>query len=117
MHELAIAENIVRSLRELKEEHKVSIIETVTIKTGVLQQVSHESLRFLLEAITRGTDLEGVQFKLENIDATFECNECGKKSTLQGYPIRCPDCGKPDVTIKAGNQLFIESIEVSDENE
>ena len=115
MHELAIAENIVRNVQQLSVEHNINTIEVVNIKIGVLQQVSRESLLFLLEAVTKGTDLEAVRFNLERVDAAIECSTCGRKSNLQGYLLRCPACGKSDVKVRSGNELFIDSIEVPDE--
>ena len=117
MHELAIAENILISVQKFCEEKGIGKIEAVNIKIGVLQQVSSESLLFSLETLTKETELEGVRFNLEKVDAAIECNACGKKSALRDYLLRCPACGQSDVKVCAGKELFIDSIEVRDETE
>ncbi|MDP8248533.1 MAG: hydrogenase maturation nickel metallochaperone HypA [Candidatus Tritonobacter lacicola] len=117
MHELAIAENILRNVLKFRDENSITTVEAINIKIGVLQQVSSESLLFSLETLTKGTELEGARFNLEKVDAAIECNACGKKSILRDYLFRCPACGKSDVKVIAGRELFIDSIEIPDETD
>ena len=117
MHELAIAEEIVRRIREFSRERGLSGIEAATIKIGALQPVSHESLRFSLGAAVAGTEMEGVRFGLQRVGAVIECRACGNRSPMEEFMLRCPACGGHDVAVVAGKELFIDSIEVAEGEE
>jgi len=117
VHELAIAENILRNVLKFRDENNITTVEAINIKIGVLQQVSSESLLFSLEILTKGTEMEGARFNIEKVDVVIECNACGKKSALRGFLLRCPACGKSDVKMIAGRELFIDSIEIPDETD
>ena len=117
MHELALAESVVKSVLNFKAENDIATVTAVNIKIGVLQQVSRESLLFSLEVLSKGTELEGVQYNLEKVKAAVRCNICGKESVMDGYLLRCPACGQSNVRVTAGKTIFIDSIEVPDHTE
>ena len=117
MHELALAESVMKSLLNFKAENGIATVTAVNIKIGVLQQVSCESLLFSLEALSKGTELEGVHFNLEKVKAAVRCDICGEESVLDEYLLRCPACGQSNVRVTAGKKLFIDSIEVPDQTE
>jgi len=114
MHELALAESVVKSVLNFAAENGIAAVIAVNIKIGVLQQVSRESLLFSLEALSKGTEIEGARFNLEKVKAAVRCNICGEESVLEEYLLRCPACGRSDVKVTAGRTLFIDSIEVPD---
>lgn len=117
MHELALAERVVKSVLDFKAEKSIPAVAAVNIKIGVLQQVSSESLLFSLEALSKGTELEGARFNLERVKVAVRCDSCGAESVLEKYLLRCPSCGRSDVRVTAGKSVFIDSIEVPDRTE
>ena len=46
--------------------------------------------------------------------ASLACGGCGASFALDGASFRCPACGGADVTVAAGNELEVESIEVEE---
>jgi Zn finger protein HypA/HybF involved in hydrogenase expression len=43
------------------------------------------------------------------------CTRCGTHTVQERFPLRCDSCGGLDIRIVKGEELTVESLEVSDE--
>lgn len=115
VHELSIASRVV----ELVGEHVCAAgggrVAAVTLKIGALSCVHEDALRFSFNLVREGTPLADAQLRIVNVPVAIWCAACGREVTLPGIQkFACPECGTPSGDIRAGRELDLESIELSD---
>jgi hydrogenase nickel incorporation protein HypA/HybF len=109
VHELAIAEGIVRIAAGHAGDRRVTKVE---LKVGYLRQVVPAALAFGFELVAQGTPVEGAELEIEEVPARVRCERCGAEGELDGFPLCCPSCGSLDVAVTAGEELHVEALEV-----
>ena len=114
MHELAIAESVVRIAGHHADERQVT---KVYLKVGHLRQVVPSALAFSFELVAQGTPVEGAEMEIEEIPATGKCRACGAESRLESFPLQCRECGGFDLELIAGEELYVESLEMEEQPE
>ena len=114
MHELAIAESVVRIAERHADGRRVT---KVYLKVGHLRQVVPSALAFGFELVAQETSVEGAELVLEEVPATGKCRACGSESRLESFPLQCKACGGFDLEIVAGEELYVESLEMEDQTE
>jgi len=112
MHELALAESIVRIANARAGRRRVT---KVKVQVGQLRQVVPSSLRFAFDVAARGTGTEGAELEIEDTGLTIRCAGCEAESRAGAFPLRCPSCGSREVEIVAGDELLVESIVVEED--
>ena len=108
MHELAIAESIVRIALAHAGDRRVVCVD---VKCGHLRQVVPDALAFAFALVTEGTQAEGAELKLEPVPAAGRCRRCGADGELPAFPLTCGTCGSWDVEVLRGEELLVESLE------
>ncbi|MBA3389842.1 MAG: hydrogenase maturation nickel metallochaperone HypA [Rubrobacter sp.] len=111
MHEMAIAESVVRIAGQHANGRRVT---KIYVKVGHLRQVVPSALTFGFELVAQGTSVEGAELSLEQIPAIGSCKSCGTKSKLPGFPLQCRECGGFDLEILEGEELYVESLEMEE---
>lgn len=111
MHELAIADSIVRIASEHAGERRVTKVE---LRVGHLRQVVPSALEFSFQLVAEGTPVEGAELAIEDVAATAACRACGREATLDPFPLACSLCGSSDVEVTAGEELLVESLELEE---
>jgi hydrogenase nickel incorporation protein HypA/HybF len=114
VHELAIAESVVRIAERHADGRRVT---KVYLKVGHLRQVVPSALAFGFELVAQETSVEGAELVLEEVPATGKCRACGSESRLESFPLQCKACGGFDLEIVAGEELYVESLEMEDQPE
>ena len=109
MHELAIAEGIVRIAAEHAGERRVTKVE---LKVGHLRQVVPAALAFGFELVAHGTVVEGAELQIDEVAARVRCERCGSDGEVAGFPLCCAACGSLDVAVTEGEELHVEALEV-----
>jgi hydrogenase nickel incorporation protein HypA/HybF len=56
--------------------------------------------------------LEGSVLTFDLVPAEIECGDCSARSKLSRFVLSCPGCGGCDVTVVAGEELLVISIDV-----
>jgi hydrogenase nickel incorporation protein HypA/HybF len=93
-------------------------VNQVDLTVGALRQVVPASLAFYWGIVARDTVCQGAQLELELVDARLACGACPQQEWTLDQPVfRCPGCGGSDVTVLAGEEFFVESIDVEDREE
>ncbi len=123
MHELAISSAIVDTVIRHAAGRTVSVVH---LQLGALRQVVPESLAFYFEVTGRDTVCEGAELDLELINALMRCRECSHEWDPAPSPLhegdpaallpqfRCPTCAAAGAEVLAGDELLVDSIDVSD---
>lgn len=113
MHEFSIASAVVATAAKHAEGRRVTV---VALRVGALRQVVPEALEFAFAIVTRETVCEGARLDWEVVPLRVRCTPCAREAELERPPFRCPACGSGDVTVVAGEELEVESIEVEEES-
>jgi hydrogenase nickel incorporation protein HypA/HybF len=111
VHELSIAESIVRVANRHAAGRRVHVVE---VKVGHLRQVVPSALEFAFELVAQGTELEGAELRIEEVAAAGVCRACGAESRLDGFPFLCSACGGLDLEIVRGEELLVDSLELEE---
>jgi hydrogenase nickel incorporation protein HypA/HybF len=111
MHELAIAEAIVRIACGHAGERRVTRVE---LKVGHLRQVVPSALSFAFALVAGGTPVQGAELAIEEIPAAGRCRACNSTSVLAGFPLQCASCGGLDLELIAGEELLVDALELED---
>ena len=111
MHELSIAESVVRIAEQHAAGRPVAVVE---LKVGHLRQVVPSALAFAFELVAQGTCAEGAELVMEEIPAAGRCRGCGTESELDDFPLLCPSCGSWDLELLRGEELLVDALELED---
>jgi hydrogenase nickel incorporation protein HypA/HybF len=110
VHELSICDSIARTAVRHAGGRRV---RSVRLQVGALRQVVPDTLAFCWTVAATDPLLAGSVLDVELVPAEVECRQCGARSALSRFVISCPDCEGP-VTVVAGEELLVVSLEVDD---
>lgn len=134
MHELALADAVIRAALAAARREGMARITRVVVRIGELQQTVPGTFRVALEELLPADDpcLSGTRFDFEPEPARFRCRPCDRTFGLAeaGGPrtereaeaihfvpelahgfLACPVCGSPDFDVLQGRGIVLERIE------
>jgi hydrogenase nickel incorporation protein HypA/HybF len=114
MHELNIAEAVLKAVQTEAMRHPGSLPRKVGVRVGELAAVDPEALRFCFEAIIRETDLESLRLEVELCPLRHRCQDCGQEFIVRDYDFRCPQCGSERSVCISGDELDLAYLEVEE---
>ena len=112
MHELSLAEGILRILEENSRTQGYSVVKGVWLEIGRLSHVEPESLSFCFDAVTRETLAEGAKLELIMIDGSGWCHDCSQEVAIGNHYDACPQCGSYQVEATGGTEMRVKELEV-----
>lgn len=112
MHELSITENILKIVIDEGKKNNVNKINTINIKMGALSELLPECINYYFDIISKGTIAEGALLKVNKLPLKVYCNHCKNISETDIRNFRCTLCKSQNVTIKQGNEFYVDSIDV-----
>jgi len=124
MHELSMADAIVKTVLDAAEKNQAEQILEVTIEIGKLTMLNPEQLRFLLDVLTEDTLLQDSEIIIEEIPVEIECKLCNYKGSTELDDsdhylmiVKCPECGERDLEIITGRECNVKSIKIEKNDE
>jgi hydrogenase nickel incorporation protein HypA/HybF len=121
MHELAVAQAIVGAAERHAEGRPVTVVR---VKVGRLRQVVPEFLDFYFQVAAKETPCDGAALEWERVPSLLSCGACGAEWDPSPPPartgeelivrFRCPDCESSDHSVVSGDELLVESIDVTE---
>jgi hydrogenase nickel incorporation protein HypA/HybF len=111
MHELALADAVVRIAGEHARGRRVVAVE---LRVGRLRQVVPGALEFAFGLVAEGTPVEGAELVIEDVPVRVACRRCGAESRVDDFPLACARCGAVDVEVVAGEELSVQSLELEE---
>jgi hydrogenase nickel incorporation protein HypA/HybF len=112
MHELPIAEEILKITLEHAEKANAARVMKVNLVIGDLSTFVGESVEFYFDLLSEGTPAEGSALSISRIPARARCSACNHEFTPGGMNWLCPECGGLAGQIVSGREFYMESIEV-----
>lgn len=113
MHELGLAEEIVRVADREAAHVGATRVLSVGITVGQLMQVEVDCLLFLV-AIVGDTSLytAGAAFEATVEPARLHCADCGATWDMGDWVFLCGTCGSTEVRALSGERLEVTTMEV-----
>lgn len=109
MHELAVMESVVETIRERLGDQRVALVR---LEIGELAGVELEALRFCFDVCTQGTPLAGAELDIVRIPGAARCRSCGGEHAAPSLASPCP-CGSFDRELVSGDELRLKEVEVT----
>ena len=133
MHELALADSVVKAALHAADEAGITRIGRIVVKVGELQQIEKDLFEFSLTSVIPANEsrLADTAFDVAEELVRFRCRSCGTEygrdeASLAGEDsgeavhfipelshafARCPSCNSPDFDITQGRGITLERIE------
>ena len=115
MHETAIVQGLMGIIEEQAAKHGAARVSRVNVKVGRLRAVEPRQLGACFEVFAEGTIADGALLAIEEMPVRARCKRCGTEFEVANYRFACAACGAGDVEVTQGQELYIESIEVTDD--
>ncbi len=112
MHELALAESLVKKIQDIAETENISEIISVTLLIGEFSGVDKDALDFALPFTTEGTLLVKTEFLYEDVKVKVKCEDCEKESFPEVPIIICTECHSDNINIISGREFVIKEMEI-----
>jgi hydrogenase nickel incorporation protein HypA/HybF len=112
MHELALCQSVVETVREQARIHGFGRVSAVRLEIGALSCVSAEAIDFCFSAVSRGTVADGARLELIRVPGQACCLDCGSSTMVQERHDACGRCGGHRLRIVQGEEMRIKDLEV-----
>jgi hydrogenase nickel incorporation protein HypA/HybF len=112
MHELPVTESILEIALRHAEGAGAQQITDLYLVIGQLSSILDEAVQFYWDIISKGTPAEGAKMHFRRVSAEFVCQTCNRRYNPEEDDLACPECGSADVRVVAGEEFFLEAIEV-----
>ncbi len=111
MHEMSLAESVLRIIEDEARSHQLQRVRGVTLEIGKLAAVEPEAMRFAFTAVTQDTLAEGAKLTLLEIPGEGHCAACGAAVRMDDALALCPQCGSGSVLVTGGDRMRIVELE------
>lgn len=112
MHELGVTQSILNIVLHHAEEANAARIKEINLVIGELSSIVDESVQFYWDMISEGTIAEHAALEFCRVPARLHCDACGAEFRLNPENFFCPECGSERIVITAGEEFYLESIDV-----
>jgi hydrogenase nickel incorporation protein HypA/HybF len=112
MHELSVTDSLLKLAIQHATAAKAARVTELHLVVGQLSSIVDDSVQFYWDMISQGTICEGARLNFRRVAATMSCLDCNTIYTLNGELSACPQCQSERVTIKSGEEFYLDSIEV-----
>lgn len=117
MHELSMADGILKAVLSNAEENEAIEVIEVTIELGKMALLNPEQVKFMLGVLSEDTIAKKAEFIIKDIPIEIECSKCqysGKinDEDLDHYTplIECPQCGNKQISVINGKDCTVKNI-------
>jgi len=112
MHELSVTESILEIAVRHGREAGAERVTDLYLVIGELASIVDESVQFYWDMISEGTLAAGSTLHFRRVPGQFHCRACGL-TYFAAQGLICPTCGGFDINIVAGEEFYVESIEIT----
>jgi len=97
---------------EHAEKASAERVTDLHIVIGDLASMVDDSIQFYWDIIARGTLAEQATLHFRRVPAELQCNTCSTRYQPTDKELICPNCHGIGAKIIAGEEFFLESIDV-----
>ena len=112
MHEIGIASSVLDIVRDELQERPGSRALKIGLRIGALSGIDPEALRFAVEALIQGTDMQSLGLDMEFCPRRQKCSCCAHEFVVEDFALACPECGDTKTTCIGGEEMEIAFLEL-----
>ena len=112
MHELYATQAILEKAVKKAVEQNAKRITNLYLVVGEISSYADESVQFYWDEICKGTIAENAKLHFRHVPAEMQCMACFTKYKPVDDEIVCPNCGSAGAKIVAGEEFFMEALDV-----
>jgi hydrogenase nickel incorporation protein HypA/HybF len=112
MHELYATQAILEKAIKKAAEANASRITHLYLVVGEISTYTDDSVQFYWDDISKGTIAEGAQLHFRALPAEVQCMNCFTRYHPLDGEIVCPNCKSVGAKILAGEDFFMEALDV-----
>jgi hydrogenase nickel incorporation protein HypA/HybF len=116
MHELAVTQSILDIVLRHAGQAAANRVTDIHIVMGELSTNVDDSIQFYWDIIARETPAEGAALHFRRVPAELQCMTCFLKYRPEAGEFVCPQCGSVGAKIIAGEEFFVEAIDVQEQD-
>jgi hydrogenase nickel incorporation protein HypA/HybF len=113
MHEVALAEGVLRIVMDAARASAASHVHTVWVELGALAHVEPDALAFCFDAVTRGSVAEGARLDIARTAGAAWCMPCSVEVPLARLGDACPRCGSHQLQVLKGDEMRVKEIGIA----
>ena len=115
MHEMSIVATLLEQIEaEVARAGQSGPVVAVHLVVGRLSGVHVDALRFAFELLQADSIAEGAKLVIDQPPAELVCQDCHATHPTVELSAACPSCGSQHVTIRGGQQLLLQTIELEE---
>ncbi|HTY13653.1 MAG TPA: hydrogenase maturation nickel metallochaperone HypA [Candidatus Omnitrophota bacterium] len=111
MHELGLAEDVLRLLKEEAKNKGLKKITRAKVAIGETLISDPPEFHELFAMISAGSPAEGMKLEVEISPLKAVCSGCKKEFIPKELRFDCPHCGSTDIKVASGREITIREIE------
>ena len=112
MHELSVTESILNIVLQHAQQANAQRVEDIHIVMGELSTNVDDSVQFYWSLVAQGTLAENAKLHFRRVPAQMRCLVCNTVYSPQDDELDCPNCCNAGGTIIAGEEFYVESIDI-----
>lgn len=112
MHELSVTQQILDIALAQAEAAAGTRITRINLVIGDMSSIIDDCVQFYFDFLSQDSIAGGATLSFKRIPLQVRCRHCQLSFTPDGASWSCPQCRQWDVEIVAGNEFYLESIEV-----
>ena len=112
MHEMAVTQSMVDLVLDEAKKGGARKVKKINLVLGELSGVVGDCVQFYFGLMSKDTIAEGATISFSTVSTQARCRQCTKVFEVKESDWICPECRSVGVDLVAGNELFVESIEV-----
>jgi hydrogenase nickel incorporation protein HypA/HybF len=111
VHELSLCHAIAGVVSSHAQGRHVDVVR---VRVGALRQVVPDALTCCWSIIRDHEALPDARLELELVPAAVACRTCGQRSEISSrFSVLCPVCESTDVSVVAGEEFLVTSLDVT----
>jgi hydrogenase nickel incorporation protein HypA/HybF len=111
MHEMALADHILKIVLQKAGEHDLNSIEEISLVSGELMGVVFDTLEFCFQVISEGTIAAEAKLSFKVLEVRIKCRNCQHEFSWHKYGYHCPECKRQDGQMVSGKEFYVEYIQ------
>ena len=112
MHELPATQSILEIALRHADKAGAKRVTDIHLVLGQLATLVDDSIQFYWDMIAEGSLAAGATLHFKRVPAELQCMVCAERYRPDGKEIVCPNCGSVGAKIVAGEEFFVEAIDV-----
>ena len=114
MRQLQIIQSVLaKALGNTRESGKH--VKSLNFALGEISELDRNLIQKLWSELSQGSPAEQAQLHFRSVTAEVQCMACFEKYHPTSGKIHCPYCGSYGAKVLAGEEFYLESLELDDD--